>query len=380
MAEAVDRGQGKLIQSSSVTTQAASPGTVESARPLVVGRGLVKRFGQTTIFDGLDFDIPERSFTTLLGPSGCGKTTILRLIAGFEAPDAGTLTLDGRSLAGVPPERRPVNTVFQSYALFPHMTVEDNVAFPLQAVERTRQVETRVSATLDLVQMREAAQKYPAQLSGGQQQRVALARAIIADPLMLLLDEPLSALDRRMRAYLQGELQRLQRRLDRAFLFVTHDQDEAFALSDLVYVMNAGRILQKGPPETIYARPADAFVASFIGDAALVPGRVIAVHGSNATIDTALDHRDAPVNETLAPGDRAVLVLRPEAASLGEDPPHGVPGIVSDVTFTGTGYRIAADCNGTRVLARASVPVALGSDVTFAIDATRGYITREAGP
>jgi spermidine/putrescine transport system ATP-binding protein len=343
----------------------------------VSGRGIVKRFGRATVFDGLDFDIPERSFTTLLGPSGCGKTTILRLIAGFEEPDSGALTVDGRSVLGVPPERRPVNTVFQSYALFPHMTVAQNVGFPLRVVERTKAAPARVKATLDLVQMAAFADAYPAQLSGGQQQRVALARAIIADPLMLLLDEPLSALDRRMRAYLQGELKRLQRRLDRAFLFVTHDQEEAFALSDLVFVMNEGRILQRGPPEAIHARPADSFVAGFIGESALLPGRVNHVGRGSATIETPLGPLHAPAHETLGPGDRGVLVLRPEAVGLaatGSD----FDGTVVDAVFTGTGYRLEIDCGGVRLLATATEPREPGSAAGLTLDAAAGFITREA--
>jgi spermidine/putrescine transport system ATP-binding protein len=346
----------------------------------VFGRGIVKRFGRTQVFDGLDFDIPERSFTTLLGPSGCGKTTILRLLAGFEEPDGGTLTLDGRSILGVPPERRPVNTVFQSYALFPHMTVAANVAFPLSVVERTRAAAARVKATLELVHMAEFADKYPAQLSGGQQQRVALARAVIADPLMLLLDEPLSALDRRMRSYLQGELKRLQRRLDRAFVFVTHDQEEAFALSDLIYVMNAGRILQRGTPEEIYARPADSFVAGFIGDAALLPGRIAKTGEGRATIDTPLGAQTAPAHETLEAGDRAVLVLRPEAVALASAASAAVRGTVTDTTFTGTGYRITVDCAGHRLLATAARALEPGRETGLAPHASAGFITPEAAP
>lgn len=242
---------------------------------LLSARGLTKTYGRQRVVDGIDLDIPERAFTTFLGPSGCGKTTILRMIAGFEKPDAGSIVLDGRSLSGVPPERRPVNTVFQSYALFPHLTVFGNVAFSLTLRRSNIDVAARVKRALDAVHMAEFADRYPHQLSGGQQQRVAVARAIIAEPHLLLLDEPLSALDKKMRGHLQIELKDLQRRVGIAFVYVTHDQEEAFALSDIVVVMNKGRIVQKAPPLTIYTRPANAFVADFIGAATLVPGEIV---------------------------------------------------------------------------------------------------------
>ena len=241
---------------------------------LLSARGLTKSYGRAVAVAGVDLDIEERVFTTLLGPSGCGKTTILRMIAGFEKPSSGSLSLDGRPLDGVPPERRPVNTVFQSYALFPHLSVAENVAFSLRLRSGALDVEGKVQRALDAVHMGAFADRFPHELSGGQQQRVAVARAIIAEPQILLLDEPLSALDRKMRAHLQIELKDLQRRLGIAFVYVTHDQEEAFALSDRVVVMKDGRIVQSGAPAEIYDRPADAFVADFIGEAALVPGTI----------------------------------------------------------------------------------------------------------
>ncbi len=344
-------------------------------RALVSGRGLVKHYGRTTVLDGLDIDIPERLFTTLLGPSGCGKTTILRLIAGLEQPDGGTLTLDGTSVLGVPPERRPVHTVFQNYALFPHMTVAENVDFPFRVAGRVPDALARVRATLAMVGMDAHADRYPAELSGGQQKRVALARALVGRPLMLLLDEPLSALDRQLRARLQGELKALQRRLDRAFLFVTHDQAEAFALSDLIIVMNHGRILQRGTPEEIHARPADAFCAGFIGEAALLSGRITDRMGDVAVIGTALGPRRAPVRAGLGAGDRGVLVLRPDmvrpTAPGGPEP----QAVVTDVAFTGTGYRLVADCAGLRILMTAARPIAPGEPVGLGLDDLAGFIT-----
>lgn len=347
------------------------------AESVVVGRGLVKSYGRSTVFDGLDFDVPERSLTTLLGPSGCGKTTILRLVGGFEEPDAGTLTLGGRSILGLPPERRSVNTVFQNYALFPHMTVVENVAFPLRVVQQTSAVMERVGRVLELVHMEAYRDSYPARLSGGQQQRVALARAIVAEPLVLLLDEPLSALDRKMRTYLQGEIKRLQRRLDRAFLFVTHDQEEAFALSDLVYVMNAGRILQRGSPEEVYARPADAFVADFIGESSLLPVRIEATDGATAKVDTPLGRLGAPVHPELGRGDKGVLVLRPEAVHVSQETNADLRACVTDVTFTGDGYRIDVDYAGVGLLGNSGRPVEPGSMVGVSFDPAAAYITQE---
>ncbi len=284
-------------------------------------RGLVKRYGAAMALDGVDLDIPERAFVTLLGPSGCGKTTILRTIAGFEAPDAGALLLDGVSLAQDPPERRPVNTVFQSYALFPHLTVAENVAFALRMRRGVPDIATRVSRALGAVHMGEFGGRYPHQLSGGQQQRVAVARAIIAEPRLLLLDEPLSALDRAMRVHLQLELKALQRRLNIAFVYVTHDQDEAFALSDIVVVLDRGRVAQVSTPEEVYERPADSFVAAFIGGSTLVPGLVRSVEGGSATIEAPFGAVTAPAVTGLTPGTTGVLTVRPQA--IATEPPRG---------------------------------------------------------
>jgi spermidine/putrescine transport system ATP-binding protein len=253
------------------------------------------------------------------------------------------------------------------------------VAFPLRVVQQTQAVAERVDRVLELVHMQAYAQSYPARLSGGQQQRVALARAIVAEPLLLLLDEPLSALDRKMRTYLQGEIKRLQRRLDRAFLFVTHDQEEAFALSDLVYVMNAGRILQRGSPEEVYSRPADAFVADFIGESSRVPVTIQATDGGNAEVDTPFGTLHVPVHPALAVGDRGVLVLRPENVRISEDTHAALQTRVTDVTFTGADYRIDVNTNGVGLIATAARPVEPGSTAGVRIDPTAAFITREAG-
>ncbi len=219
-----------------------------------------------TAVDGVSLDVDAGEFVTLLGPSGCGKTTLLRVVAGFERPDSGTVMLGTDDVTDVPPHRRDVHTVFQQYALFPHLTVAGNVAFGLKRKKIARdEVSRRVGEALDLVRLPGHDDRYPAQLSGGQQQRVAIARALVLEPRVLLLDEPLGALDRKLREEMQTELKELQRRLGMSFVFVTHDQDEALAMSDRVVVMNAGKIEQAASPREIYERPATRFVADFVG-------------------------------------------------------------------------------------------------------------------
>ncbi|WP_407048642.1 ABC transporter ATP-binding protein [Methyloraptor flagellatus] len=348
-----------------------------AATPLLLSaRGLVKRYGQAPAVAGVDLDIPERAFTTLLGPSGCGKTTILRMIAGFERPDAGSLELDGQSIVAVPPERRPVNTVFQSYALFPHLTVFENVAFSLRLKGIMPNLENRVMRALEAVHMAEFGARLPHQLSGGQQQRVAVARAIVAEPRLLLLDEPLSALDRKMRGHLQIELKDLQRRLGIAFVYVTHDQEEAFALSDVVVVMNKGRIVQKADPRTVYARPADSFVADFIGGAALVEGRILEAAAGEASIDTPLGVVRAAAVEGLAPGDRAMLVVRPEGIEAGAG--GALVGEVTHVVFQGDRTLVEVVAAGVRLSYAGHDAPAPGTAVGLALRSERCFVTRVA--
>src|SRR3954471_16812154 len=247
---------------------------------------VTKRFGDFTAVDGLSLDIHEREFFALLGPSGCGKTTLLRLLAGFETPDAGRVTLAGQDLTGIPPYRRLVNMMFQSYALFPHMTVAANVAFGLKQDRLPKDaIAARVDEMLGLVQLRPFAARKPDQLSGGQLQRVALARSLAKRPKVLLLDEPLAALDPKLREETRFELKELQRRLETTFVIVTHDQDEAMTVADRIGVMNSGKLAQVGTPAEIYERPGSRWVANFVGNVNLIEGRVTAVYPSFVMVE-----------------------------------------------------------------------------------------------
>jgi spermidine/putrescine transport system ATP-binding protein len=282
--------------------------------PIVQFQSVVKRYDGKTILPGLNLDVAEGEFLTLLGPSGCGKTTALRLLAGFEAPDAGTLLLDGESVNAVPPNQRPVNTVFQSYALFPHMTAADNVAFGLKMKKVPGpDIVGRVKEALALVRLADLAARKPHQLSGGQQQRVALARALVNRPRVLLLDESLSALDYRLRKEMQMELKTLQRTLGLTFIFVTHDQEEALSMSDRVAVMRGGVIQQIGTPRDIYENPANLFVARFVGESNILDG-VVTGKPEPGSISVQLDTVGCVLTtaRVFSIGERLHMLLRPE--------------------------------------------------------------------
>src|SRR6476620_8742086 len=265
-----------------------APWADPAARPLVRFDGLVKRFGDATAVDALTLDIFEGEFFALLGPSGCGKTTLLRLLAGFETPDAGRILLDGADLAGVPPHRRPLNMMFQSYALFPHLTVAGNVAFGLKQDGLPKaEIAPRVDEMLALLHLDGLQRRKPHQLSGGQRQRVALARALVKRPRVLLLDEPLAALDKKLRGETQFELMHLKDRLGLTFVIVTHDQQEAMTVADRIAVMDRGRLIQVATPQEIYERPNSRWVADFIGEVNLIEGRVIDVGASGTVVVSA---------------------------------------------------------------------------------------------
>ncbi|GAA5212547.1 ABC transporter ATP-binding protein [Microbacterium kyungheense] len=265
---------GTAPASAAIPADQVPPGG-DAARGAVLLSGITKHYGDQLAVDDLSLTIQPGEFISLLGPSGCGKTTTLRMIAGFEQPDAGDIRISGQSVLGEPPYRRNVNTVFQAYALFPHMTVAENVAYGLQQRKTPKaEIRTRVSEALDLVQMRQFADRKPTQLSGGQQQRIALSRALVNRPAVLLLDEPLGALDRQLREEMQLELKLLQSRLGITFVFVTHDQGEALSMSDRIAIMRHGRIEQIADADTVYARPASAYVAAFVGQQNFFTGPV----------------------------------------------------------------------------------------------------------
>ena len=320
---------------------------------------LVKSFNGYPAVSGIDLDIPAGQFYSLLGSSGCGKTTTLRMIAGFEKPDSGRIELDGRDVAGDPPHRRPVNTVFQTYALFPFMTVWENVAFGLKYQKASREETThRVDEALELVRMGSFAKRKPAQLSGGQQQRVALARALVLRPRVLLLDEPLGALDAKLRKQLQLELRAMQREIGITFVYVTHDQEEALTMSDQIAVLAEGRVEQVGPPQEIYSAPATTFVAGFLGAANIFDADVLETAGGSASC-AALDTKlIAVVND--AEGSRAsgaaAIVIRPERISL-QDPAdpiregsNVISGTVKHVVYLGNCTQVHVEVGAPEAL------------------------------
>ncbi len=282
-------------------------------------RNLTRRFGDFVAVDDVSFDVEAGEFFTLLGPSGCGKTTILRMLAGFDEPDGGQIVLDGKPMTGVAPEQRPIHTVFQSYALFPHLTVAQNAAFPMRVAGRSdAEVVGRVAEVLALVALSDKADAYPHELSGGQKQRVAVARALTDLPRVLLLDEPLGALDAKLREQMQVELIRLQRELGITFVFVTHSQPEALALSHRIAVMNAGRIEQLDEPSHLYGFPRNRFVADFIGHCTLLPARLERVQDD--AVELQVEHVGrvlAPRPPRPVPGTPGWLALRPEQVVLG---------------------------------------------------------------
>ncbi|MBI3270274.1 MAG: ABC transporter ATP-binding protein [Planctomycetes bacterium] len=300
-----------------------------------------KSFGDFVAVHEAHLSVGRGEFFSLLGPSGCGKTTTLRLIAGFELPDEGRVLLEGKDVSRVPPYRRNVNTVFQHYALFPHLTVRDNVAFGPRCRKLPRpEVERRVQGMLEAVHLVPYADRKPAQLSGGQQQRVALARALVNYPTALLLDEPLGALDAKLRQAMQAELKRLQREVGIAFVYVTHDQGEALTMSDRIAVMNEGRLEQVGSPEEVYHSPTTAFVAGFIGAANLLPARVVSLGEGRAAIAVAGDQPAEAAAPTwrAEPGQGATLMVRPERLRLAENG-QGVSARLTAVVFQGAVVR-----------------------------------------
>jgi spermidine/putrescine transport system ATP-binding protein len=307
-------------------------------------RGVSKRFGDLVAVDDISLELERGEFFTLLGPSGCGKTTTLRMIAGFETPDEGEIRIEGEDVAQLPPHKRPTNTVFQSYALFPHLSVEANVGFGLKRKKVPKgEIAERVRAELERVGLASHAKRKPSQLSGGMQQRVALARALVNLPKVLLLDEPLGALDLKLRKGLQVELKRIQREVGITFVYVTHDQEEALTMSDRIAVMNRGRIEQVATPEDVYERPATTFVAGFIGVSNLMPATVV----SSGRVRLHSGPEIATATDGLSTGEECAAVVRPEKLRVqmaGEaqaaDGSPRVEGVVESSLYLGTATQI----------------------------------------
>ncbi|TPK12877.1 ABC transporter ATP-binding protein [Mesorhizobium sp. B2-5-9] len=325
-----------------------------TAVPDIEFRGVAKRYGAVTAVSGIDLAVPPSAFVALLGPSGCGKTTCLRMIGGFEQPSEGQVFIRGQDMAGTPPYRRPVNMVFQQYALFPHLDVEANVSYGLrQARPRlsSRDIGRRAGEALEMVRLAGYGGRKIHELSGGQQQRVALARALVNKPAVLLLDEPLAALDKKLRTDMQIELQNLQREIGITFVLVTHDQEEALSMSDFVCVMNGGRIVQLGQPSEIYDEPADLFVADFVGKTNLLSGTVAGHTGD--LVDVALADGTvvaARKRAALRQGETVSVSLRPESLSLGAPESGPLKGIVRNRIFLGSTAEYAIEVQGIGTL------------------------------
>ncbi len=308
---------------------------------------VTKEFGSTKAVDDMTLRVERGKFYSFLGPSGCGKTTTLRMIAGFEQPTRGEIRIAGTDVAGLPPYRRNVNTVFQHYALFPHMTVYDNVAYGLrQKKTPPAEMKRRVMEALAMVRLTGREKSYPRQLSGGQQQRVALARALVNRPQVLLLDEPLGALDLKLRQAMQLELKTLQAQVGITFIYVTHDQEEALTMSDYIAVMNAGRVLQLDKPTAIYEQPATKFVADFIGESNFVSGRVTSFDGDCVLVDSSGMQLTAPRRDGLSAGQTVIVAIRPERILLVTEPWESMAnqfkGRIEEIVYSGstTAYQV----------------------------------------
>ena len=309
------------------------------SKKLIELKNISKSFGNTLVIDELDLYIRENEFVTLLGPSGCGKTTLLRIIGGFETPDIGSVYFDGSDITKLPPNKRPLNTVFQKYALFSHMTIAENIAFGLRIKKKSESyIKEKIRYALDLVNLPGFEDRMPDSLSGGQQQRIAIARAIVNEPKVLLLDEPLGALDLKLRQEMQYELIRLKNELGITFIYVTHDQEEALTMSDTIVVMNQGYIQQIGTPESIYNEPENAFVADFIGESNIIDGvmlsdRLVSIGGQ----------KFACVDEGFEPNEPVDVVIRPEDVELGAPESGQTTGTVTSIIFKGVHYEIQVE-------------------------------------
>ena len=356
-------------------------------QPTLELRDVVKDYDGTRAVDGVSLDVAPGEFLTLLGPSGCGKTTLMNMVAGFFAPTSGAIRIAGRDVTRMPPYRRNIGMVFQNYALFPHMTVGQNIAFGLEERRVPRgEIATRVAQALEMVRLAAFGDRRPNQLSGGQQQRVALARALVTEPQVLLLDEPLSALDKNLRTQMQIEIKQIQRRANVAAVFVTHDQNEALSLSDRIAVLNEGRIEQIGTPQEIYAAPRSNFVASFVGDANRIPATVVSSDARAMVIEIAEGRRlTAPGRPKggFLPGSAVNLYVRAEEISLAEeadDRPNIIPATISAQSYQGSFTHLVAEVQGISPLMvavpgdAAGARFTAGAAVRLRIDLSRASV------
>jgi putrescine transport system ATP-binding protein len=351
-----------------------SPWTDPAAVPFIRFENITKRFGDFVAVKNLSLDIYEKEFFSLLGPSGCGKTTLMRMLAGFEEPTEGRILLQGKDISGVPPYKRPTNMMFQSYALFPHMTVEKNIAFGLEQDNLPKtEIDTRVQEMLKLVKLEQFAKRKPSQLSGGQRQRVALARSLAKRPKVLLLDEPLGALDRKLREETQFELMDIQHTLGLTFLIVTHDQEEAMTVSDRIAVMDKGNLVQVATPAEIYEAPNSRYVADFIGDINIYEAKVSAKDGSLVTLDS--DGLPVKVEQPDCPaiaGNAVAFAVRPEKVRISLDAPvtpdaNAAQGEVMDIGYLGDFSVFITKLKDGRIMraAQANVSRLVDRPITF---------------
>lgn len=348
----------------------------DDAKPYIQLNSVVKNYGDFTAVRGISLDIYKGEFFALLGPSGCGKTTLLRMLAGFEQPTDGSIILDGDDMAGVPPYRRPVNMMFQSYALFPHLTVYDNIAFGLRQDKTPKpEIQKRVAEIVDLVQLGDFVKRKPHQLSGGQRQRVALARSLVKKPKMLLLDEPLGALDKKLRQKTQFELVNIQESLGMTFVIVTHDQEEAMTVSTRIAIMDAGQIVQLATPSEIYEYPNSRYVAEFIGDVNILPGRVSGKNDTGLQIHCEEHQVDVQTNaqSEMSQGTQTWLAIRPEKLEISlakEGAParqNCMTGVVWDIAYLGTMsiYHVKLDSGKMVMAAQANRTRTVGDKITW---------------
>jgi len=350
------------------TTNTFDPWNDPDKKPIIEFKGVSKRFGEFIAIDNIDLKIYEREFFALLGPSGCGKTTLMRMLAGFEASSEGVITLEGQDVAPLPPNKRAVNMMFQSYALFPHLTVADNISFGLKRSDMPKsEIAGRVDEMLALVQLTPFAKRKPHQISGGQRQRVALARSLAKAPKLLLLDEPLGALDKKLRQETQFELMDIQEKTGTTFVIVTHDQEEAMTVASRVAVMNHGKLIQVDTPDRIYETPESVYVADFIGEVNLIKGKATPAEGGKVSIDWAEGQPAllGETNETLAVGTDVTFAIRPEKVTIAKQRPEAdnvVEGKVLDIAYLGnistyyvklsTGQTIKAQTANNRRISR----------------------------